>query len=61
MFIFGVTELGAFIFLSIESEQNHFAEELNVTMIAYRANLTAQLWQITLTVNTFEHDKYVNQ
>lgn len=53
--------VGAFIFLSIESEQNHFAAELNGTMIAYRANLTAQLWEITMTVNTFERDKYLSQ
>lgn len=53
--------VGAFIFLSIESEQNKRAEELIGSMIAYRANLTAQLWEITMTVNTFERDKYLNQ
>lgn len=53
--------VGAFIFLSIESEQNSFAERLNGTMIAYRANLTAQLWEITMTINNFERDKYLNQ
>lgn len=59
--MFTFVYVGAFIFVSIESGQNHIAKELNDSMMAIRANLTAQLWEITMTVNTFERDKYLDQ